>query len=61
MLAEAAAGVGAGFGDNYVINFNVTVDGNASGDVRAQILEAEQEFERKMDAYFARRSRRAFT
>lgn len=60
LLAEAAAGVGAGFGDNYVINFNVTVDGNASGDVRAQILEAEQEFERKMDAYFARRSRRAF-
>lgn len=60
LLAEAAAGVGAGFGDNYVINFNVTVDGNASGDVRAQILEAEQEFERKMDAYFARRSRRVF-
>ena len=61
LLAEAAAGVGAGFGgDKYVVNFNVTIDGNASGDVRAQILEAEQEFERKMDAYFARRSRRAF-
>lgn len=61
LLAEAAAGVGAGFGgDKYVVNFNVTIDGNASGDVRAQILEAEQEFERKMDAYFAQRSRRAF-
>ena len=61
LLAEAAAGVGAGFGgDKYVVSFNVTIDGNASGDVRAQILEAEQEFERKMDAYFARRSRRAF-
>ena len=60
LLAEAASGVGAGFGDSYVINFNVTVSGNASGDVRTQILEAEQEFERRMDAYFARRSRRAF-
>lgn len=60
LLAEAASGVGAGFGDSYVINFDVTVSGNASGDVRAQILEAEQEFERRMDAYFARRSRRAF-
>lgn len=60
LLAEAASGVGAGFGDSYVINFNVTVSGNVSGDVRAQILEAEQEFERRMDAYFARRSRRAF-
>ena len=55
LLGEAAAGVGAGFGT--VVNFNVTITGGNAEDVRQGILEAEDEFERRMDAYFARKAR----
>lgn len=59
LLGEAAAGVGASVGGT-VVNFNVTITGGNAEDVRQGILEAEDEFERRMDAYFARKARVSF-
>lgn len=59
LLGEAAAGVGASIGGT-VVNFNVTITGGNAEDVRQGILEAEDEFERRMDAYFARKARVSF-
>ena len=59
LLGEAAAGVGASVGGT-VVNFNVTITGGNTEDVRQGILEAEDEFERRMDAYFARKARVSF-
>ena len=59
LLSEAAAGVGASVGGT-VVNFNVTITGGNAEDVRQGILEAEDEFERRMDAYFARKARVRF-
>lgn len=59
LLGEAAAGVGASVGGT-VVNFNVTISGGNTEEVRQGILEAEDEFERRMDAYFARKARVSF-
>ena len=59
LLGEAAAGVGASVGGT-VVNFNATITGGNAEDVRQGILEAEDEFERRMDAYFARKARVSF-
>lgn len=60
LLQEAAAGVGIkSGGDIYYINFSSVVQGGA--DVKEQVLDAEEEFERRMDAYFARKRRLSYS
>lgn len=59
LLGEAAAGVGASIGGT-VVNFNVTISGGSADEVRQGILDAEEEFERRMDAYFAKKARVSF-
>ena len=59
LLGEAAAGVGAGIGGT-VVNFNVTITGSNAEEVRQGVLDAEEEFERRMDAYFAKKARVSF-
>lgn len=59
LLGEAAAGVGASIGGT-VVNFNVTISGGSADEVRQGILDAEEEFERRMDAYFAKKARLSF-
>lgn len=59
LLGEAAAGVGASIGGT-VVNFNVTISGGNSDEVRQGILDAEEEFERRMDAYLAKKARLSF-
>ena len=57
LLGEAAAGVGASIGGT-VVNFNVTISGGADAAAVTQgLLDAEEEFERRMDAYFAKKAR----
>ena len=55
LLAEAAAGVGGGIGENTYVTFAPVIQG--SGDIKQQVAEAYDEFERKIDAYFARKRR----
>lgn len=59
LLGEAAAGVGASVGGT-VVNFNVTITGGNAEEVRQGVLDAEEEFERRMDAYLARKARVSF-
>ena len=59
LLGEAAAGVGASIGGT-VVNFNVTISGGDTESVRQGVLDAEEEFERRMDAYFAKKARVSF-
>lgn len=60
LLGEAAAGVGASIGGT-VVNFNVTISGGADAAAVTQgLLDAEEEFERRMDAYFAKKARLSF-
>ena len=59
LLGEAAAGVGASIGGT-VVNFNVTISGGDTESVRQGVLDAEEEFERCMDAYFAKKARVSF-
>lgn len=60
LLGEAAAGVGASIGGT-VVNFNVTISGGADAAAVTQgLLDAEEEFERRMDAYFAKKVRLSF-
>lgn len=59
LLGEAAAGVGASIGGT-VVNFNVTITGGSADEVRQGILDAEDEFERRIDAYFAKKARLSF-
>lgn len=59
LLGEAAAGVGASIGGT-VVNFNVTITGSNAEEVRQGVLDAEEEFERRMDAYFAKKARVSF-
>lgn len=60
LLGEAAAGVGASIGGT-VVNFNVTISGGAdAASVTQGLLDAEEEFERRMDAYFAKKARLSF-
>ena len=60
LLGEAAAGVGASIG-GAVVNFNVTISGGAdAASVTQGVLDAEEEFERRMDAYFAKKARLSF-
>ena len=59
LLGEAAAGVGASIGGT-VVNFNVSISGGSADEVRQGILDAEEEFERRMDAYFAKKARVSF-
>lgn len=58
-MGEAAAGVGASIGGT-VVNFNVTISGGDAESVRQGVLDAEEEFERRMDAYFAKKARLSF-
>lgn len=60
LLGEAAAGVGASIGGT-VVNFNVTISGGADAAAVTQgLLDAEEEFERRMDAYFAKKARLSY-
>lgn len=59
LLGEAAAGVGASIGAT-VVNFNVTISGGNADEVHQGILDAEEEFERRMDAYFAKKARLSY-
>lgn len=59
LLGEAAAGVGASIGGT-VVNFNVTISGGDTESVRQGVLDAEEEFERRMNAYFAKKARVSF-
>ena len=51
--------LGAGIGGT-VVNFNVTITGSNAEEVRQGVLDAEEEFERRMDAYFAKKARVSF-
>lgn len=60
LLGEAAAGVGASIGGT-VVNFNVTISGGAdAASVTQGLLNAEDELERRLDAYFAKKARLSF-
>ena len=59
LLGEAAAGVGASIGGT-VVNFNVTISGGSADEVCQGILDAEEEAERRLDAYFAKKARVSF-
>ena len=60
LLGEAAAGVGASVGGT-VVNFNVTISGGAdAASVTQGLLDAEDELERRLDAYFAKKARLSF-
>lgn len=60
LLGEAAAGVGASIGGT-VVNFNVTISGGADAtSVTRGLLDAEDELERRLDAYFAKKARLSF-
>ena len=60
LLGEAAAGVGASIGGT-VVNFNVTITGGAdAASVTQGLLDAEDELERRLDAYFAKKARLSF-
>lgn len=60
LLGEAAAGVGASIGGT-VVNFNVTISGGADAtSVTQGLLDAEDELERRLDAYFAKKARLSF-
>lgn len=59
LLGEAAAGVGASVG-GMVVNFNVTITGGDAENVRQGILDAEEEFERRMTAWQAKQRRLSF-
>jgi phage-related protein len=57
LLKEAAAGVGASFGGNvFHITFAPVISGG-DGNITKQVVDSEEVFERKMDAYFARQRR----
>lgn len=56
LLAEAAAKVGVGNGTVISVTFAPVIYGGG-GSVKEDLLDAEQEFERRMDAYFARKGR----
>lgn len=55
LLAEAARGVGVGLGNNITITFAPVIYGGSGAEVRQAISDSETEFERKMDAYFAKK------
>lgn len=60
LLGEAATGVGASIGGT-VVNFNVTISGGAdAASVTQGLLDAEDELERRLDAYFAKKARLSF-
>ena len=62
LLNEAAKGVGANSGGNNInFTFAPTINGNAHAEENRKMLQEEEaEFERKMDAYLAKRGRLAF-
>ena len=62
LLNEAAKGVGANSGRNNInFTFAPTINGNAHAEENRKMLQEEEaEFERKMDAYLAKRGRLAF-
>lgn len=59
LLGEAAAGVGASIGGT-VVNFYITISGGNANEVCQGILDAEEEAERRLDAYFAKKARLSF-
>lgn len=59
LLGEAAAGVGASIGGT-VVNFYITISGGNANEVYQGILDAEEEAERRLDAYFAKKARLSF-
>ena len=58
LLQEAAAGVGGSAG-GINITFAPVITGGGS-EIKNQIIEAQEEFERRMDAYFARKQRLSY-
>ena len=62
LLQEAARGVGASVGGNKMFNFTFApvINGGNVEENRKMLQEEEAEFERRMDAYFAKKGRLAF-
>lgn len=62
LLSEAAAGVGASVGGNYTfhVTFAPVINGGNVTENRRMLQEEEEEFKRKMDAYFEEKVRLAF-
>ncbi len=63
LLAQAARGVGAsnGGGTSFSVNFTAQIMGGSASEVKAGVLDAEQEFESRMNAFLSAKARRAFT
>lgn len=61
LLGEAAAGVGVPMGGSITVNFNVTITGGDANSVRQGILDAEEEFERRMETWLAKQRRIAYS
>lgn len=62
LLAEAARGVGVGSsgGNTFSFTFAPVINGGNAEENRAMILDEEEEFERKMNAWIAKNRRLAF-
>lgn len=63
LLNEAAKGVGANIGGSTQVNitFAPVINGNGNAEENRKMLqEEEEEFERKMDAYFAKKGRLSY-
>ena len=62
LLAEAARNVGVGGGGNVInVTFAPVVNGGNAEENRRMLQEEEAEFERRMDEYFAKKGRLAFS
>lgn len=60
LLKRAAEGVGASLGNTYNFTFAPVVNGGNADENRRMLQEEEEEFERKMDAYFAKKGRMSY-
>lgn len=63
LLSEAAAGVGASLGGTTQVNvtYAPVINGGNADEIKKILREEEEEFERKMDAYFAKKGRLSFS
>ncbi len=59
LLSEAAAGVGIPLGGNTYIQFSPAIQGGGT-DIRQQVSQAGDDFERRMDKYFSNKGRLSY-
>ncbi len=59
LLSEAAAGVGIPLGGNTYIQFSPVIQGGGT-DIRQQVSQAGDEFERRMEKYFSNKGRLSY-